>query len=538
MNGAAWSSGKRWFFISLIILFVVVVRVRLLDVPLERDEGEYAYMGQLLLQGIPPYSEAYNMKFPGTYLMYAGAMSLFGQTIRGIHLGLLLLNLATVLLLFHLGRKIVNDFAALIAAAAYALLSLSSSVFGFAAHATHFVALPAIGGALLLLFAAEKNKLPLYFLSGILFGLAFIMKQPGIFFSLFGATYIIYHDRLLKKRLFTRLAVFTSGALLPFLAVLLWFHTSGVFDKFWFWTFQYAAKYGTQVPLSGAFAVFLENFLDVADGFMLLWIASALGFVAAFINSDLKKTRGFIALFALFSFLSICPGFYFRPHYFVTLLPAISLLIGVFFHYVTTRGVAFVRLPLVRFVGLGVFIALLMAGVVSQKNYLFQEGPADVSRSAHGLNPFPESLEIAKFIEAKTGTDDKIAVLGSEPQIFFYSNRRSATGHIYMYGLMERHAYALSMQKEMIREVESSNPKFVVLAAVPTSWLVRHDSEQYIFGWLDTYLERNYRLVGVADIVSAEKTVYRWNNDAEKYTVQSPYHVLIFEQTTDSIPPN
>ena len=346
MNGNILLPGKRWLFLGLIILFVVVVRARLLDVPLERDEGEYAYMGQLLLQGIPPYSEAYNMKFPGTYLMYAGIMSLFGQTIRGIHLGFMLLNLATVLLVFQLGRKIASDLAAGIASATYAVLSLSSTVFGFAAHATHFVALPAVGGAVLLLFAAEKNKLPLYFLSGTLFGLAFIMKQPGLFFILFGASYIIYHDWLSKpepiaKRLPLHLCMFTAGALLPFLAVALWLYASGVFDKFWFWTFQYAAQYGMQVPLSEAFGVFRRNFLEVADGFQLLWLASALGLPAVFFLADLKKTRVFIVLFALFSFLSICPGFYFRPHYFVTLLPASSLLIGIFFHYVTARGLAF-----------------------------------------------------------------------------------------------------------------------------------------------------------------------------------------------------
>jgi hypothetical protein len=49
----------------MILLLMIMVRVRLADVPLERDEGEYAYIVQLLLQGIPPYSIAYNMKFPG-----------------------------------------------------------------------------------------------------------------------------------------------------------------------------------------------------------------------------------------------------------------------------------------------------------------------------------------------------------------------------------------------------------------------------------------------------------------------------------------
>jgi hypothetical protein len=38
---------------------------------LERDEGEYAYAGQLMLQGIPPYQLAYTMKLPGPFAAYA-----------------------------------------------------------------------------------------------------------------------------------------------------------------------------------------------------------------------------------------------------------------------------------------------------------------------------------------------------------------------------------------------------------------------------------------------------------------------------------
>jgi hypothetical protein len=81
---------------------VIYVRVRLLTMPLERDEGEYAYAGQLILDGHPPYQFAYNMKMPGVYLVYAGAMALFGQSPTGIHLAVLLVNLASTLLIFLL----------------------------------------------------------------------------------------------------------------------------------------------------------------------------------------------------------------------------------------------------------------------------------------------------------------------------------------------------------------------------------------------------------------------------------------------------
>src|SRR5213075_73211 len=72
-----WRARWPWICLGLILLFVVVVRVRLLSFPLERDEGEFAYAGQLILDGIPPYQLAYNVKFPGTYAAYAAIMSMF-----------------------------------------------------------------------------------------------------------------------------------------------------------------------------------------------------------------------------------------------------------------------------------------------------------------------------------------------------------------------------------------------------------------------------------------------------------------------------
>src|SRR5438128_1174779 len=97
-----------WVLAASVFGLIVAIRIRLLGIPLERDEGEYSYAGQLMLQGIPPYKLAYNMKFPGTYAAYALIMSIFGQTIAGIHLGLLLVNVATITLIFLLGRKLMN----------------------------------------------------------------------------------------------------------------------------------------------------------------------------------------------------------------------------------------------------------------------------------------------------------------------------------------------------------------------------------------------------------------------------------------------
>src|ERR1700694_3996957 len=75
--------------LTLVIVLFAAIRYRLREMPLERDEGEYAYAGQLILQGVPPYQLAYNMKLPGTYVAYAVLMAVFGQTLVGVRIGML-----------------------------------------------------------------------------------------------------------------------------------------------------------------------------------------------------------------------------------------------------------------------------------------------------------------------------------------------------------------------------------------------------------------------------------------------------------------
>jgi hypothetical protein len=50
--------------LAVVIAVVVFIRIHLLAIPLERDDGEYAYAGQLMLERIPPYRSACNINFP------------------------------------------------------------------------------------------------------------------------------------------------------------------------------------------------------------------------------------------------------------------------------------------------------------------------------------------------------------------------------------------------------------------------------------------------------------------------------------------
>src|SRR5437867_4354934 len=169
-----------------------------------------------MLQGIPPYRLAYNMKFPGVYAAYALIMWIFGQTSIGIHFGLLIVNIANIVIVFLIARRLIGLIAGIAAAASYTILSASPSVLGLAAHATHFVMLPTLLGALVLLKPVLTKKM--VFVSGIFFGAGLLMKQPAIFFICFGAAYLLFRDWRAKfgfNQMLLRSAVFIAASALP-----------------------------------------------------------------------------------------------------------------------------------------------------------------------------------------------------------------------------------------------------------------------------------------------------------------------------------
>src|SRR5262249_710529 len=210
----------RWEYVAifLVILLVSGIRFRLRDFPLERDEGEYAYAGQLILQGIPPYQLAYNMKLPGTYAAYAAMMAVFGETPARIHAGLIVVNSVSIFFLFLSVRRLFDPLAAVIAGASFGLFTIRPLVLGLAAHATHFVTLFALLAMWVLFLALGSNRLLLYFASGLSFGLAFLMKQPGIFFGIFGGLYLCLREwpGPDQRRTFVgKLAAYSAGAFVP-----------------------------------------------------------------------------------------------------------------------------------------------------------------------------------------------------------------------------------------------------------------------------------------------------------------------------------
>lgn len=298
-----------YLLLGLSVIFVIIARIHLLSFPLERDEGEYAYMGKLILDGHPPYSLAYNMKLPGTYYLYALIMKIFGTSVTGVHMGLTVIIVASMFLVFLISKTFISKTGALIAATSFGVLGTSWTLLAQAAHATHFVNFFALSGiyVLLQLYKNEQNKTFKYLTAGGLLSLAFICKQSGIFFLFLGITLILLKE-LHKKpliRLAGNIVIFMAGFTMPVLIMLLYLYFFSDFSNFWFWTVTYLSKYGNQVPVSDISPMFKTAVGTItanysSAGYVAMWIVSLLGLLLVLISKTWMQHKILLFSFVFF----------------------------------------------------------------------------------------------------------------------------------------------------------------------------------------------------------------------------------------------
>jgi hypothetical protein len=93
---------------------------------------------------------------------------------------------------------------------------------------------------------------------------------------------------------------------------------------------------------------------------------------------------------------------------------------------------------------------------------------------------------------------------------------------------MEPQPYARQMQQEMIREIETNRPRFLVLIVISKSWLAGRNSDQTILRWADSYCEADYEEVGLINIFD-RGTDYYFSSPPAGIT-PAPDHIVIYRR--------
>jgi hypothetical protein len=183
----------------------------------------------------------------------------------------------------------------------------------------------------------------------------------------------------------------------------------------------------------------------------------------------------------------------------------------------------------------GVYALLLIFTVVKTSD-VWRVFAAQGAHALYGAELFPEAETVAAYIRENSNPEAQIAVLGSEPEIYFLSHRHSATGYIYAYPLMEPQPFAGAMQREMIREIETKSPEFIVFVNQNFSWVQAPQSDVSIFRWWNDY-KTNYTTVGLVEGNWPHPSQFYWGTNAAAHGKLRGIGLEIY-QRNGSAPPS
>jgi hypothetical protein len=513
-----------WFYLLGIVLVFAALRWPMLDVPMERDEGEYATIGLGIYHGIPPYQEAYTMKLPGAASLHALIFKCLGPSVRSIHLALLAINAVTILLVALVGRKLIAPSAGLLAGAAYGTFTIGTGLFGYWLSAEHFAAFFLMAGALCVLAGLERHQIGL-FIGAFLLGCSVVVKHhaaaPALAWLLIAAWKVYRSDDIGEGRSGKLAWVASLGVffLAPVAITIAIMSACGVFEAFQFWTWRYARMYITGVSWSIGWEYLKVGLRAVIPDAPLLWILSVVGAGVLLVRpSHLPWSRTaapWLLLVFLASVVSVSAGLMFRGQYFILLAPAAALLAGVAWEALVEGR--FLAGTSARKALYAAFLVAAFAPLAGPLLLNLRKTPDQVCRLVYGMHPFPECPSVATYLRQHTRPDEKIAVLGSEPEIYFLADRRPALPYLCAYEMMKPHTYASFMQREAIRCIEQVRPKYIVDPEYPTSWGIFPGTDPTFRQWLRGFIQRHYQLDGIVDLITEDRTAVLWGNAARAY---------------------
>jgi hypothetical protein len=187
-----------------------------------------------------------------------------------------------------------------------------------------------------------------------------------------------------------------------------------------------------------------------------------------------------------------------------------------------------------RVLPLWLIAGALVVSLAGQSKILFRMSPDQVSRAAYPSVPFVEAVAVGDYLRAHLGKDARIAVMGSEPEIYFYAQCRSVTSYIYVYPLMDPRPFFASMQEEFIHDVESAAPEYMVLVNNGYSWLQQPQSSTRVFVWFAAYYPQHYEQVGLAEMFPGH-TDYLWDAAATSAVPKSRSFVAVYERKAGKV---
>jgi hypothetical protein len=459
-----------------------------MDLPLERDEGGYAYIAWRMTLGEMPYLDWFDQKPPGVHAVYRLAVSFADNAVVAIRALAAVFSAVSSIALFYLVRALLGTGAGLMSALLLAFLLADPMIHGSIANTELFMLPGIIVATLLVLRAIDSAKTPIAtsLAAGIAIGIAIAFKQVAVlnipFFLLAFGLRVRGPDR------WRRLAVFTTwmglGVALVWGPILAWLQLRGALGAAIDATFLHNLSYASAVPLSRRLELLIAYGTPMLPSQGVAWVLAALGLVGLACRRN-RFAALFLGGWAVVSAAGVSASGHYFPHYFQQLLPVIAALAGA----AVWGGWGSVEPPRWRIAAVG---CLALAPLLLTAFLFWTLSPEAAIKRIYPHNSFDTMPLIASEIESITEADDTVFLFGTEPEILFYARRASATRYIYLFPLFGPFPDARERQQGVIAEVASARP--LVMVWLPNMMFFKEGAPQLLTNWFRRFSARGYRV--------------------------------------------
>jgi hypothetical protein len=450
------------------------------ELPLGRDQGIFAWMGDVILRGGLPYADAWDIKGPGAGFLYALAIKLFGHSEAAIHVFDLVMLLVLAGAFYRLGRGVGGlGWAAVGFALAFSNHWLE---FWYAAQPDAWAGV-FLFIMTLLLTRPNPTPAPLA-LAGALLSLAVVIKPHyAIFLALVGLRFLIAPR---PKRPLYLLGIFLVGLSFPILVVLGVYAMSGKLDSLWTTLIEFNLK----VHLAGHefyLGVFLRSIFAVLYRPFPQIVLACLG-----IRHLLKEHRVLalgLGTGALLSFFSVLLQ---NKFYFYHLIP-FDIFVGALagfglWHSVVLLGRADQSSlqRIFRWVLVPVIALLLMIGFFKPADHvtiMWRHSFGFLSAAWKEISSLPDFntdqiVQAALYTKSHTAPGDSIYVWGFDALPYFIADRHAPTRFGYNYPLLvSAPDYRREVRTELMNDLGRENPAMILVEKCDKNSLTAESSD-------------------------------------------------------------
>jgi len=509
---------KYIFLLFLVLLFGFIVRLPLHFQPLDNDEGMFAYFA-FYSKGERFYADTPFLKLPGIIFIYRFLDNFFPGSIISFRAAGTFLLFMAILSLYGFGNLLLDRRVGILSAVIFSFLP---NLFSLRSPAnTEYFMMPfTVFSYFLFLLYLKKEKEYLLALSGLCLGVAVFFKQPAFFEGLFLCIWILLKNLNLKKKKLNIKSVIKEGlifgifAFLPLIFSVIYFIGRGEFHDFLWHSFKSGSSYVSIAWAGFGWAIRLKNLCVYF--WEQLWpivLAGLIGLI--FISSKIikRKKREEIFIFGWFFFalLGACFNGWFFLHYFIQIVPAVSIIIGylfVLFYDFTASKLKckklFMNNLFLLFLFLFIHLTLkdqyiyitsfynLLSKKITQMEY-YQKIGVDITDD--GWLPFYSASE---YLEKKIKPSENLYVWSTNPLPYYlirkrpiYSFEKNYSVLDYQFMLATSQGWKIdfeSNRRKLITELINSPPAYILFDVHPRQVF----DQMLIFKELSNFISRCY----------------------------------------------